>query len=55
MNRFQLHDEFGIIRIFNAKLDALNWQLTRPELKLVVIPKPKPTPLNFDNLGECLF
>lgn len=55
MNRFQIHDELGIIRAFGVKLDALNWKTIRPELKLVIIPNPKSTPLNFDNLGECLF
>ena len=52
MHRFQLHDEFGIIRGFHNKQDALNWKLTRPELKLIIMPKPPP--LNFDNLGDCL-
>jgi hypothetical protein len=55
MNRFQLHDEFGVIRAFGVKLYALNWKLTRPELKLVIIHKPKPIPFNIDNYEECLF
>lgn len=55
LNRFQLHDEFGVIRAFSVKLNALNWKLTRPELKLVTIPKPKPIPFNFNDYEECLF
>ena len=55
INRFQLHDELGIIRAFSVKLDALNWKLTRPELKLITIPKPKPIPFNINDYEECLF
>jgi len=55
LNRFQLHDEFGVIRAFSVKLDALNWKLTRPELKLVTIPKPKPILFNINDYEECLF
>lgn len=54
MKRFKIHDEFGAIRAFDTKVDALNWLATRPELHLVIQPKEKKIPINLDGLGECL-
>lgn len=45
--RYQLHDDFGCIREFKNKDDALYWQSKRQELKLKVIKPPKFKP-NFE-------
>lgn len=54
MNRFQIHDDFGMIRTFSTRIEATNFISNKPEFKLVVIPKEKIPTLNFDELGECL-
>lgn len=38
--KYQLHDDFGCIREFKCKDSAIQWQISRPELKLITV-KPK--------------
>lgn len=41
MLRYQVHDEDGPVRAFETSKEAKNFIATRPELKLVVLPKPQ--------------
>lgn len=41
MLRYQVHDEDGPVRAFSTAKEAKSYMLTRPELKLVVLPKPE--------------
>lgn len=54
MNRFQIYDDFGVIRTFFSRIEATNFISNKPEFKLVTLPKEKKLSLNFDELGECL-
>lgn len=58
-NRFQVHDEDGILRTFSTKVDALAW-IGKEEYTLIVIPKARVkrkgnTQDLFKLLGGCLF
>ncbi len=47
--KYQLHDEFGCLREFRTKEDAIQWKNARQELKLVIIKPPK---INYKNLEK---
>jgi len=40
MLRYQVHDEDGPVRAFGTASEAKKFLATRPDLKLVVLPKP---------------
>jgi hypothetical protein len=42
MSRFQVHDDVGALRVFVTRREALRWMASRPEFRLVVLPKRDP-------------
>ena len=42
MTRFEAHDDLGAIRAFRTRREAVRWLSARPEMRLVVRPKPDP-------------
>ena len=42
MTRFEAHDDLGAIRAFRTRREALRWMASRPEFRLVVLPKRDP-------------
>jgi hypothetical protein len=44
-----------VVRAFHYKEEALAWMLLRPELRLIVLPRPRRARVDLSHLPDALF